>query len=184
MEIDGVKVQYQLNEYKTDIMTSPIWQLKEDGSLDPDYIYDYACFITAGLNARNHYHKIYLHKDDYMNLREFNQKMRNNEGYEYLYYKKLYSGNVELMKQACYGRESFSRHEIYDNLLEIKEKVRNYTGIIDFSVPNEYFLIKTRYLNTGHYSWLIGADHKYVDSYDGKIKYANNNILEIIKVVF
>ena len=155
------------------IMTHPHWQPK------PDTIGEYGCLLIAKLNAYNH--KFNQDKQ----VKELNDEVIANKGYEYLNWLNFYNGDIAKTKVACFGKESFLVREVINRLLNIKGEERNYTGVIDIQSPTDYYIIRTKHKNTGHYSLVIDKDMKYFDSYDGKtITPQKRDILEVIRIRF
>lgn len=184
MRINNVLMQYQNNEFKHEIMTSPEWQRyskgKNKGELDPDYIYEFACLDAAKLNCYNLFNK---DKKQYMTLGELNQKLIKNNGYFYYFYKEQFKGDMTKVKKACIGKESFVVQSVINELLGIKKEIRNYYGIIDLKPEDIFYLVRTPYQGTGHYSMVLQKNLTYLDSFDGRQKKANH-ILEVIKLIF
>lgn len=187
MKINEIEMQYQIKEdCRNVIMTLPIYQRYMNGDLkdklDPDYIVEWGCFNCAGVNIYNHYHGHYLKDGKYLTIEQFVKLMKEKKGYEYDYWMDFYKGDIDKVKKACEGNEANSRQEVFDEILGIKSRDNDYKGAIEISVPNFYYIIKTPYSNTGHYSMLLDSNYRYFDSYDGKIKTASN-FLKIIKVI-
>jgi len=164
-------------ENKNIIMTHPKWQIK------PDTIGDFGCLLIAKLNAYN-----CMFSQD-KKVKELNDEIIANRGYEYLRQCEVWrveSGvNYEQVKKACFGKESFLVSEVINKLLKIESEERNYTGMINIQSPIDFFLIRTKYLNTGHYSLIVNRDMKYFDSYNGVMKTPEKqNILEVIRIRF
>jgi len=157
--------------WKNEVMTHAEWQDK------PDIINDYFCLNTSLLNWYNDFFNENLTPKDLNNL------LIKNNGYEYLKAKDIFKGNRNAMYAACYNRESYVVWYVIQSLLKIKQIVRNYTGKINLSVNNEYYIIKVPYLGTGHYCNIISSQLDYFDVYDGKIK-KPVKVLEVIKIIF
>jgi hypothetical protein len=157
--------------WKNEVMTHPKWQER------PDIINDYFCLNTSLLNWYNDYF------NENITPKDLNDQLRNNNGYEYLYYKDLYKGNMTEVKKACYNRESYVRWDVIQKLLKIKQIVRNYSGNPNISIPNEYYIIKVPYKSTGHYCDLISNRLDYFDVFDSQIK-KPVIYLEILQIVF
>ena len=176
MKINNIDMQTQKDEpVRNQIMTYPVWQSS------PDYFYQYGCLLTAKCNCYN----LYFKDRSYKTLQQLNQEMIANLGYEYIFYQEMYKGDVEKQKSICFNRESYSRPETVNKILGIISEGRNYTGIIDVNSVRDYFIIKTQYKNTGHYSMIVNNDKKYLDSYDGLVKTPTPDIIqEIIKITF
>jgi len=174
MIIDKIKIQFQSDtNYADEIMTFPVWQNK------PDTIKQYGCLLCAKLNAYN-----FFNKDcDFMNIKQFNDKIIKNKGYNYLYFMDLFNGNENKTKAECYGKESFQRPDIINNILGIIKEQKNYTSKIDIKSKYNFYILKSKFQDTGHYSLIIQNDKLCVDSYDGNLKYFNE-ILDIIKITF
>lgn len=177
-KINGVEMQWQADaKHCFEVMTSPIWQKTSDGNLDPDLIYEYGCKITAFLNCHN-----LFFKPAFMELKKLNEEIKKRNGYYYLYYKQQ-NKTIKEQKELCLGKESFVITSILQSILNIKKVIVDYKGKVDIKVPNEFFVVRTKYLGTGHYSMAIKNNLTYVDSYDGKIKIPNN-ILRVDKLIF
>jgi hypothetical protein len=161
MKIDNIEMQYQTNEYADLIMTAPKWQTS------PDRIRQYGCLLCAKLNAFNLFNK----DKKYLNIKEFNDLIIKHKGYNYLFYLDHNQGDLDKTKKDCFGKESFQIPTIINWILGIKEEQNNYTGKIDIDSKNDYYIIKTVFQTTGHYSLIVsGEGNSYFDSYDGKIK--------------
>ncbi len=173
MKINGVEMQYQTNEFSNEIMTNPEYQKQ------PDTIKMYGCLLTAKLNAFNLFNK----DKKYLNIKELNDLMIKHKGYLYLFYLDKNQGDIEKTKKDCFGKESFQIPEVINWILGIKSESKNYTGLIDIKNINDYYIIKTAFQNTGHFSLICKPDRSYIDSYDGKIKQPTT-ILDIIKITF
>lgn len=176
----GIDIQFQKD--KMLVMESPQWQEK------PDYIYQFGCLLCASLNATNHFNFTTKSDKSFMTIEELNNKMIENNGYNYLYWLDYYKGDIEKTKAACFNKEAYSLPGVLDNILGIKQRIGNYQDKIDMNVVNEYYLLHTNFMNTkeGHWSWLIKDDGQtVVDSYDGIIrKYSKDKIMDITKIVF
>lgn len=174
----GIKIQYQSDpDFANEVMEHPVWQMQ------PDTIIQYFCWNTALINCFNHYHKNILKDDKYIDIKDMNDAMIANRGYKYLADITL---GVEKAMQLCYRHEAESLSNVQDSILDIKEQIHSYTGNIDISVPNEYYVIVTPFKDTGHYSWLTsisGILAHYIDSYDAILK-TTDKWLEIIKIIF
>lgn len=183
MIINGVEMQYQLNEFANEIMTSPPWQKYHHGKLkrglDPDYIFEYGCLLTAKLNCYNLFHKDY----EYMNLKQLNNKMIDQKGYFFLYLLEKYAGDLIKTKDACFGKESFSIRETLNGILGIIHEKEIWKDQIDILSKNKYYIIRTPYQGTGHYSMIIDSHCSYIDSYSGKIELPKE-ILNIYEITF
>lgn len=179
-KINNVEMQFQSDKrFKNMIMTNPSYQDI------PDYFGAYGCLLTAHTNCYNHYNLTVKNNNNFFTLEYVNNKMIENNGYAYLYYKSLYNNDINKIKQSCFGKEAHTLFTVLDKILNIKERVDNYTNKIDITIPNVYYIIKTKYKDTGHYSWLISDTNKYVDSYDAIIKQASKDqILKITKIIF
>jgi hypothetical protein len=175
MLINNILMQYQNDPlYAGEIMTSPIYQK------NPDYIRDWGCLLVAKLNAYNLFNK----NKNYLNIKQLNDLMIKHKGYNYLFYMSHNHGDVEKTKKDCFGRESFQIPAIINWILSIKNEANNWTGKIDINSINDYFIIKTKYKTTGHFSLVVsGDDNAYLDSYDGNIKHPTT-IYDIIKITF
>jgi hypothetical protein len=139
----------------------------------------YGCLLTAKLNAFN----LFNAGKKYLNIKELNDLMIKHKGYLCLFYLDKNNGDIELTKKDCFGKESFQIPEVINWILGIKSESKNYIGSIDIKSINDYYIIKTKYNETGHYSLICKPDRSYIDSYDGKIKQPTT-ILDIIKITF
>ncbi len=155
------------------IMTYPKWQNK------PDLIQDFGCLLIAYLNAYN------KKNNRNMSVRELNDLVIKNKGYNYLKWFDFYNGDLDKTKKACLNTESFLIPEVINKILDITEVKRNYNEIIDIKHPLHYYIIRTKYNDTGHYSLITSKTLKYFDSYDGvyKTPYVKD-ILEVIRITF
>ncbi len=173
MKINGVEMQYQTNEFANEIMTFPKWQNQ------PDIIKMYGCLLTAKLNAFN----LFNAGKKYLNIKELNDLMIKHKGYLYLFYLDKNNGDIEKTKKDCFGKESFQIPEVINWILGIKSEIKNYSGLIDIKSINDYFIIKTPFQSTGHFSLIYDINKSYINSYDGKKKQPTT-ILDIIKITF
>lgn len=188
MIIDGVKMQYQsMDDCAYDIMCSPPWQRytigKNKGMIDPDYIIEFFCRNTAEANIRNLYFK-----EDFMTLKNLNEKIIEFNGYYYLYWLNKNKGNIEntyndMKKNGLIGKESYVIPSVVNWILGIKKEIPNWKGAIDVKSKNEFFMIKTPFNTTGHYSMIYKNNLDYIDSFDGEKK-TPEKILDIIKIIF
>ena len=169
MRIDGIKMQKQID--CNDIMTFPMWQRV------PDRVSQYGCLLTAKLNCRN----LYFH-DTFLSLNELNQNMIEKRGYYYLYYLYKYC-DVDKAKKECFQRESYAIKKILNDILNIKKEKEIKAKDVDLKSSNDFFIVRTEYGDTGHYSMVVRSDLSYLDSYDGKIK-KPEEILNIYKITF
>ncbi len=181
MKINNVEMQYQTNDFRNEIMTFPKWQDK------PDYIIQYGCLLCAKLNAYNLFNK----DKKYLNIKQFNDLIIKHNGYFYLSYLAKNLGDInktknEMIKEKTLGKESYQISAIVNWILGIKNESNNQIKI-DLNPEEDFYIIKTKYNETGHYSLIINVKMDYFDSYDGKIKnpYTNQKqILDIIKITF
>jgi hypothetical protein len=175
MKINGVEMQYQSDpRYSKLVMTHPAWQK------EPDTIGQYGCLLTAKLNAFNLFNKDKL----YLTIEQLNDLIIKHKGYKYLFYLEHNQGDLEKTKKDCFGKESFQIPETVNWILGINNEEKKYTGKIDILSKNDYYIIKTKYQDTGHYSLIVKEDKSYLDSYDGIIKPGTTTILDIIKITF
>lgn len=174
MKIAGIDMEWQTKKNNSGIiMTWPIWQDL------PDQIIDYGCLLIAKLNCYNLVNK--SHKA----VSWLNDLMIQKKGYMYLDAMQRYNNDADIAKKHCYQRESFQIQSVINGILGIYEDERNYTGDIDISSPSYYYLVKTKYRETGHWSMIISSSKKYLDSYDGMIKEPREkDILEIRRLGF
>lgn len=174
MKINGIEMQYQSDpRYSNEVMTFPKWQPL------PDRIGDYGCLVTAKLNCFNLFKKDKKH----YNLKELNDILIQNFGYKYLYYMRLLGNDLNLVKKECFQKESETVNEVINLILGIKHEEYVYTEKIDISIPNIFYIVRTIYQNTGHYSMVLDNDLSYCDSYNAKY-HKPENILNIIKITF
>lgn len=179
--IQNVKMQYQSDpNYKDLIMTYPSYQNK------PDTIGKFFCLGCTKLNAFNLFNKDNSDKP-FMTIKELNDKIIEMNGYSYLFYMNLFKGDINKVRKACEGKESYQLPEVVNSILGIKSEEKKYLGKIDIASKNDYYIIKTEYNETGHYSLIISKDLDYIDSYDGLKKnpyVKQQKILDIIKITF
>jgi hypothetical protein len=175
MNIQDIEMQCQSDpRYKDEIMTFPKWQVA------PDKIGDYGCLLTAKLNCFN----LFNRNKKYLTLKELNDLMIKKNGYNYLFYMKLFNNDEKKSKAVCYQQESCSIPIILNEILGIKDEVQLTAGShIDIENPNYYYIVRTMYKNTGHYSMVVRDNLMYLDSYDCKIKLPEN-ILNIYRLQF
>jgi hypothetical protein len=174
MRLFGIDIAYQTDPlYMNEIMTYPSYQTS------PDIIKQYGCLLCAKLNAYNLFNKDKIH----LTIKDFNELIKKHNGYNYLFYMNHNNNDIEKTKKDCFGKESFQIPAVINWILGIKEEYSKYQGIIDIESANDYYIIKTPFQNTGHYSLVIEADKTYLDSYDGQIKHPTT-ILDIIKITF
>lgn len=174
MELNGVMMQYQSDPlFANEIMTFPEWQKK------PDIIKDFGCLLIAKLNCRN----LFFKNINYMTIQQLNDKMQIFKGYYYDYFKMKYPNNISLQKKYCFGKESFAKRNILNHILCIENEISEYTGHINIASKNDFYIVRTKYEKTGHYSMVIDDSLAYLDSYDGKVK-NGENILDVYKITF
>ncbi|RPJ58255.1 MAG: hypothetical protein EHM12_08200 [Dehalococcoidia bacterium] len=180
MKLNDVEMQYQLNEFKDEIMTNPVYQKHSNGKDDPDYIYEFGCNLVMKLNMYNLYNK----GKDYMTIKQLNDKIKAEKGYAYLYWMDFYNGDIEKVKKKCLGEESFVLPEVINRILGIKRTEHlNVKYPIDITIENVFYGVRTLFNETGHYSMVVNNHLDYLDSYDGKIK-AGKNILNLYSFEF
>lgn len=181
--VDGVvlDVQYQSDPmFSSLVMEHPVWQK------DPDTVLQYFCWNVAKINCYNHYHEKIVKDGHFVSIEDMNEAMIADKGYLYLDAMKRCNGNTEEAKKLCLNREAESISSVQNFILDIKEEFHDYKGNIDLNVPNEYYIVKTPFQSSGHYSWLLGVYDgvvKYLDSYDGVVR-TTKTWLDIIKIVF
>lgn len=170
MQVGKIILQTQLmNDNKNIIMTSPEWQKK------PDYIKDYGCLVISLLNARN------LYYNSQIECSKFVQELRISHAFLYDYYSLQTYSTTEL-QNIVQGSESKLKLDIVEDILNCTIK-RDYQGKINIESKDKFYLIKTSYKDTGHYSLIIRSDFSYFDSYDGKVR-SPSHILEVLEITF
>lgn len=185
MVLNNVKMQYQSDpDFKDLIMCQIPWQRDKKGHLDPDTIGEFFCRNTAELNMFN----LFNVGKKYIDIGKLNELIIKHNGYYYLYHLNLNGGDIDktyksMEKLKLIGKESYVIPAVINWILGIKEEIKNYSGEINIKSPNEFYMIKTPYGDTGHYSMIYKPDRSYIDSYDGNPK-KPLTILDIIKVVF
>jgi hypothetical protein len=185
MTINSIEMQYQSHpDNKPLIICTPPWQKiinnKAKTIYDPDTIGEFGCLTCAKVNARNLFYTNY-----WMSIKEANQLIIDNDGYEFLYQMSL-SNDLDEVKAKCLGRESYQIPAIVNPLFNIK-KERDFVARdqIQIHIPNKFYIIKTKFQNTGHYSLLINEKLDYFDSYDGVVKPINSeNLLGFKELIF
>jgi hypothetical protein len=177
MKINGVEMQIQYG--CKEIMTSPVYQRTKKGNLDPDYIEEFGCLLIAKLNCRNLFYK----SQSYMTIQELNKQMRERKGYYYLMFMDIYNHNIKKVKEACFGQESFARKLVLNDILGIKKEKEVILKDVNIRSKNDYYYVRTRYKDTGHYSLLLNEKGKHFDSYDGQ-QVKGKEILNIYQITF
>jgi hypothetical protein len=170
------RLQTQNSEInKNLIMTHPAWQDK------PDLIGQYGCLLVAKCNAFNMYKK----NSALLTVRNLNKLIIDRKGYNYLYHMDIFNGDLDKVRKECFNKESFQIHPIVNSILGIEKEERKYMGLVDINSLKDYFIIKTKYKNTGHYSLIMRSNLYYWDSYNGGlVKPFADDVLEIIKITF
>ena len=183
MNIHNVEMQFQSDSRLARLeICRPPWQKYFRGSMkgmdDPDYFGEFGCYGTAGVNCYNDFNK---GLKPFMSIKDYNALMIQKKGYEFVYYLDVCHGDLDEVKKKCLNRESFLRPVIFAQILGIKnilDIAMKDVNLVKFLNPNYYYVIKTAYQNTGHYSRVLNDKLEWLDSYDGKIKpYVKDNTL-------
>lgn len=138
--------------WESDIMTFPKHQNK------PDTLKQYGCLVTALCNAYNCFN-FSKHKE--LTPKQLNELLHIKKGYAYLKNENCKKGN-----------ESFLLWDVVKPILGITDKANNYKGKIDIKHVYDYYIARTVYKDTGHYSLVVGKNMTkqliVFDSYTGK----------------
>jgi hypothetical protein len=175
--MNNPRLQKQFDEAcRDDIMTFPEYQNRSDT------IGEFGCLLTAKCNAFN----LYNFQKPILTISNLNKKIIENNGYEYLYYKQKFDNDIVKIKQFCFGQESALIPKVINSILGIEEEELNINqNKVNIADTYNFFIIKMKYKNTGHFSLIMKSDLTYFDSYTGIFtKPVIENILDIRRIKF